>query len=124
MDHSKYFSRRMVFTREEEQIVLLDVTNPNGAIPLNEWLGTVISLADGQHNLSHFIAFISSQYPAGPPDTLAKNIEGMIEHLIELQAIQISDQPVELPYYLSMAAKDQDMEKAKRLMIEDGFIKI
>ena len=112
----------MVFTREEEQVILLDVTNPNGAMPLDEWLGTIISLADGQHSVAHFIAFISSQYPAGPPDTLVENIEEMIEHLIDRQAIQLSEQPVELPYYLSMAAKDQDIEKARGLMVEDGFI--
>ena len=122
MDHSKYFSRSTVFTREDEQVILLDLSNPDGAIPLDEWLGSIISLADGQHTLAHYIAFISSQYPAGPPDTLAENIEAMFEHLLELKAIVLCDQALELPYYLSMAAKDQDMEKAKRLMIEDGFI--
>lgn len=124
MDHSQYFSRRTVFTREDEQVILLDLSDPNGAVPLDEWLGSIVSLADGQHTLAHYIAFISSQYPAGPPNNLAENIEAMLEHLIELQAISLSDQAIELPYYLSMAAKDQDMERAKRLMIQDGFIQV
>lgn len=123
MDRSKYFFRTAVFTREDDQVILLDLTDPNGANPLDDWLGTVVSLADGHHTITDLIGFLSSQYPAGPPDTLGENIESMIEHLMSLQAIQLSEEPVVLPYYLALPANEQDMEKARQLIIEDGFIK-
>ncbi len=122
MDKSHYFYRIAVYTHHEGDVGLVNVHDSNRLYPLDEWLGTIINLADGQHTMGDFIAFISQQYPAGPPENFDEQVEQMFQHLIDIQALRMAAEPVELPYYLSIPAEDQDIEKAKTLMIEDGFI--
>ena len=71
--------------------------NPNMHAPLDEWLGTVVSLADGQHTITDLIAYLGSQYPAGPPDNLGQTIESIIERLVEAQAVLLADTAIVSP---------------------------
>ncbi len=122
MDREQFFYRIAVFANYEGEIGLVNVHEGNNFMPLDDWLGSIVSLADGQHTIGDFINLISSQYPSGPPADLEKHIEEMIQHLIDIQAIRLTNEAVEMPYYLSMPAEEQDIDKAKKLMIEDGYI--
>lgn len=122
MNKDHYFYRIAVYTHHDGEIGLVNVHDNNRLYPLDEWLGSIINLADGQHTVNDFIIYISKQYPAGPPDDFEIQVEGMFNHLIDIQALRLANDPVELPYYLSLPAENQDIEKAKALMIEDGFI--
>ena len=123
LNRAQYFYRIAVFTRENDQVIVLDLHNPQMSTPLDEWLGTVVSLADGQHTVADLIAYIGSQYPAGPPEELGRTLESIVDRLVEANAIRLGDEPVDLPYYLALPACDQDVKKAKELMIIDGYLK-
>ncbi len=122
MDKSKYFYRITVFTHHTGDVALVNVRQGNQLHPLNDWLGSIVSLADGQHTIENFVDYISGQYPSGAPDDLETHIESLFQHLIDIQAIRLCNDPVEMPYYLSIPAEEQDIEKAKQLMLEDGYI--
>ena len=122
MNKNLYFYRIAVYTHYQGDTSLVVVQDNNRLYPLDEWLGTIINLADGRHTVTDFISYIGRQYPAGPPDNFEDHVEEMFQHLIDIQALRLASEPVELPYYLAMPAEQQDVEKAKALMIEDGFI--
>lgn len=122
MDKNQYFYRIALYTRKSGNVELVNAHENNRVFPLDEWLGTIVNLADGQHTVQDFINFITRQYPKGPPDNLAEEIENMMTHLVEIQAIRLFTQPVELPYYLSLPVEEQDAGKARELMVKDGYL--
>ncbi len=120
MDNNQYFYRSVIFTRKNNQIALADIENPKQITPLDGWLGTVISLADGQHTIQELIGYMAAQYPQAP-DNLEKTLHSVIERLVDGKMIQLSDKAVELPYYLASPVEELDLEKAKILIKEDAF---
>lgn len=121
MDSSQYFYRNVVFTRRNGKVALADIHNPDYTTELEDWLGLVISLADGKHTLQQLTEFIATQYPASVPVNLQDTIESVIQRLTEGELIKLTDQPVELPYYLSQPIEQLNPEVAKRKMHEDGY---
>ncbi len=117
---NQYFYRCAVFTRQNNEIALADINNPSQVMPLESWMGTVISLADGQHTVAELIAYMAKQYPM-PPENLEKTLHSVIERMQEGNLPQLSDTSVELPYYLAEPIEMLDIVKAKQLIAEDGY---
>ena len=120
MDKSQYFYRNVIFSRHNNQVALADIFNPEMTSPLEEWLGTVVSLADGQHTVQELIDYLSGHYHGMPPADLEKTIESIFERLEKGKIVMMSKKVVELPYYLAEPIEALDIEKAKKLMHEDG----
>ncbi len=120
MDKSQYFYRTVVFTRKAGIVALADINNPQESTKLEEWFGVVISLADGKHTLQELISFMAQQYPQ-KPERLEDTIESVIERLLEGNMVKLSKDAVELPYYLDAPIEQLDIEKAQKLIKEDGY---
>lgn len=121
METNKYFYRNVIFTRKGGKVALVDIHNPEHTTDMEDWLGIVVSLADGQHTLQQLIDYMAAQYPASAPTELAKTIESVVERLTEGKMIQLSDESVELPYYLSEPIEKLNLEQARQKMHEDGY---
>ncbi len=119
MNNKQYFYRTAIFTQKNNQIALADINEPEKTTPLDDWLGVVVSLADGQHTIQELIDYMGGQYPEVPAN-LDKTLISVIERLQEGEIIQLSDNVVELPYYLASPIEKLDIDKAKKLIKEDG----
>lgn len=117
----QYFYRCAVFSRQDGNVALADVHMLNDRTQLDEWLGTVLSLADGQHTINELIDYMRSRYDQ-PPENLEETLSSVLERLIHSKLVVLSDVPVQLPYYLASPIEELDLEKAKRLMTEDGYV--
>ncbi len=120
MDNTQFFYRTATFTRANQQVGLADINNPKNIVPLDEWLGVVVSLADGHHTIQEMISFMSRQYQQ-TPENLEKTLHSVIERLVDENVIQLSSRITSLPYYLALPIEELDIEKAKKLMLEDNY---
>ena len=120
MNKSQFFYRTVVFTRKAGIVALADIENPQESTELEEWFGVVISLADGKHTLEELTAFMRQQYKQ-IPTSLEDTLESVIERLIEGKMVKLSEKAVELPYYLAAPIEQLDIEKAQKLIKEDGY---
>jgi len=116
-----YFVRTVVYTRRGPEVLLVDMHDASTTEPLEPWLGRVYLLADGSHTVQELIDFVGRQYGGAPPANLGTTIDSVIDRLHRSKLIAFSEQPVQVPYYLSRPAEQQDPEMANRLMAEDGF---
>ena len=101
-------------------MALVDINQPENTSPMDEWLGTVVSLADGQHSIQELIDYQRKQYHEGPAN-LEKTLQSVIERLVEGNIIRLSDRVVSLPYYLASPIEELEIEKAKELIAEDNY---
>ncbi|MBW8185352.1 hypothetical protein [Shewanella nanhaiensis] len=120
MDKAQYFYRTVIFTRQGDQVSLVDIDNPQERTPLEGWMGIALSLADGRHTLNELIDYIGSQYQT-VPQGLADTLDSVIERLLEGKMVKLSSKPIELPYYLSEPIELLDIERARRLIGDDGY---
>ncbi len=122
MNRSQYISRCVVFSKKGDKVSLIDMSDPD-AEPLvyEPWLGLVVSLADGQHTVQELISYASQHYENGPPDGLDSTIESAVRRLSETSIVRLSDEPIELPYYLTLPAERLDVPRALQLMEENGY---
>ncbi len=121
LNKKQYFYRTVIFTRQGNKVSLADINYPEKVTELEGWMGIIISLADGAHTLQDLIDFMKSQYQQ-VPDSLEETIESVVERLIEGKMLVLSDKPVKLPYYLAEPIENLDLEKAKKLIVEDGYV--
>jgi hypothetical protein len=111
----------VIFSKQGEKISLVDIHDPEKeALAFEPWLGVVVSLADGQHTIRELIDGIASRYDGEPPGDLQRTLESAIERLMETEVIKLNDEPVELPYYLSLPVERMNLEQAKQSMADDG----
>jgi len=82
MNTAQYFYRTAIFTRQNNVIALVDIEHPDKVTPLEDWMGTVLSLADGHHTISQLISFMSSRYQQAPVN-LKETITSVLERLQE-----------------------------------------
>lgn len=120
MNKTQYFHRTVIFTLKDNQVALVDIDHPKNTTPLDNWMGIVLSLADGKHTLQELIDYMSQQY-AEPPANLQETLQSVLERLEEGELIKLNDEAVELPYYLASPIETLDLDKAKKLIIEDGY---
>jgi hypothetical protein len=124
MDRSQYISRCVVFSKQGNKVSLVNLHDPEAeALTYEPWLGLVVSLADGQHTIQELIDYSSGHYRHDPPEGLGATIESALERLAKTGTLRLSDEPVELPYYLTLPAERLDVPKALHLMAEDGYTK-
>jgi len=122
MDRSQYISRCVVFSKKGDKVSLVDLCNPDvEPLVYEPWLGLVVALADGQHTIQELISYASQHYASGPPGGLDSTIESAVKRLSETSIVQLSDEPIELPYYLTLPAERLDVPKALHLMAENGY---
>jgi len=121
MDNSKYFYRTVIFSRKDNETALADIEHPERITPLENWLGLVVSLADGQHNIQELIEYMQNRYQQ-VPDNLEETLHSVIERLEEGKMIQLSEKAVDLPYYLASPLEELDLDKARKLIKEDGYV--
>ena len=120
MNNEQYFYRRAIFTRRDNQIALADINQPDHVTPLEDGLGTVVSLADGHHSIQQLIDYVGGQYTECPAN-LQQTLHSVIERLLEGKLIGLSDSAVTLPYYLAEPLEDLDLKVARTQIEEDGF---
>jgi len=120
MDNSQYFYRTIIFSQNNNQVALADIHHPEQVSPMEGWMGTVISLADGHHSIQELIDYLSGRYPE-PPHNLEETLHSVIERLEEGKLLQLSSEAVSLPYYLASPIEQLDLQKAKKLIKEDGY---
>jgi ParB-like chromosome segregation protein Spo0J len=120
MNNSQYFYRTVIFTRKDNEIALTDINQPENTTPLDEWLGTVVSLADGEHTIQELIDYMRGRYQA-PPANLEETVHSVIERLIEGNLIKLSEEAVTLPYYLAAPIEELDLEQARKEISRDGY---
>ncbi len=120
MNNSQYFYRTAIFTRKDNQVALADINQPDNTSPLEDWMGIVVSLADGKHSIQELIDYMAGRYQQ-VPDNLEKTLHSVIERLQEGQIIQLSDNAIELPYYLASPIEELDRDKALKLIKQDGY---
>ena len=123
VDKSSYFYRTLIYRREDDKVFLIDKEKLDETIPLDPWLGVVVSLADGQHSIEQLIDYLGHQYKDTPPDKLEETIESVLGRLLESKAIALSDTAYRLPYYLAVAQEEQNQVAAMEMMVQDGFLK-
>ena len=123
MDTTKYFFRTAVYGTESDKVYIIDIHNPDAKMEsLEAWLGVVVSLADGQHTIAELIDYLAAQYQGAVPDNLNDTLISVFERLEGEGAVKLSETPVTLPYYLAEPVQKLDIERAKRLMLDDGYI--
>jgi len=93
MNNSQYFYRTAIFTRKDNQVALADINRPDNTSPLEDWMGIVVSLADGKHSIQELIDYMAGRYQQAP-DNLEKTLHSVIERLQEGRIIQLSDSAV------------------------------
>ena len=120
MDKVKYFYRTIAFTRKGNKVALADIHHPDKTTELEEWMGVVISLADGKHTLQELLDFMRSQYQQAP-ESLEDTLTSVVERLIEGEMIKLNETQIDMPYYLASPVEHLDLERAKALMAEDGY---
>lgn len=120
MKNAQYFYRNAIFSNINSQVSLVDINNPDMKTPLEEWLGIVVSLADGQHTIQELIDYMGSQYQQAPPN-LEETLHSVIERLEEGKIIQLSEKAISLPYYLQYPIERLDLVKAQVLIAKDGY---
>ncbi|MEH6616788.1 MAG: hypothetical protein V7699_03020 [Porticoccus sp.] len=120
MDNTQFFYRTAIFTRKDNQVALADIYQPETSSPLDEWMGIVVSLADGKHTIQELVDYMSSRYQQAPAK-LVETLHSVIERLIEGKIIQLSEDAVELPYYLASPIEELNIEKAIDLIRDDGY---
>jgi len=117
-----YFSRAELFDILEKHIVVIESKKPC-LTTLDPWYEIIFSAADGQMTITEFTQKLKKEYSSGPPPELEAVVQQHVRALKDIGFITLTDKPKILPYYLQMPSSQQDQEKAKRLMEEDGFIK-
>ncbi len=124
MDKSQYIARRVIFATEGENVHLLEGDDPQPGehmTSLEPWLGLVVMLSDGHTTVKQLSDHLAHQYKKEPPADLGDIVESAVASLLESEIVALSDEPVELPYYLSAPAEQLDLERARQAMAADGY---
>lgn len=120
MDNTQFFYRTAIFTRKDDQVALADIHQPETTSPLDEWMGIVVSLADGKHTIQELVDYMGNRYQQAPAN-LEETLHSVIERLQDGKIVQLSKKAVDLPYYLASPIEELDIEKAIDLIREDGY---
>lgn len=120
MNTEQFFYRNLIYSKAGNTVSIIDINKPEKKREdLEPWFGIVFQLADGQHTVEELYNLLSQKYTAGPPADLLRTITSVIERMVEMKLIMLTDVKTELPYYLSMPYEMMDVEKAKKLLAED-----
>ena len=106
---------------------MIHVVENNGPrmITMDPWPQLIYLEADGQKTVTEFVYDMASKYGKKQPipKELDATIIKLIKSLSDDKLIELSAESRKLPYYIDLPQSQQDLNKANRMMIEDGFIK-
>jgi hypothetical protein len=111
----RYFHRTSRYTRVGEILRVLNSEHIPSVIPLTPWEAHIYELASGTLTVGQLVRSTAARYQK-TPQIMPKEI--LIKDRLILE---LSDTPVELPYYLSLPIHQQDEAKARKLMERDNF---
>lgn len=108
----------------QDMIHVVDNNAPR-MITMDPWPQLIYLEADGQKTVSEFVYDMASKYGKKQPipEQLDSTIIQMINSLLDDKLIELSTESRKLPYYIDLPQSKQDLNKANKLMKEDGFIK-
>lgn len=118
---TKYFSRNVTYTMVQDKVVLIERSRPR-TVTMDEWPQLIFLSADGKRKVSELTSELGRHYKDGVPPGLSDQTRSLVMALADRGFIVLHDRAFPLPYYLSTPIEKQDMERAKKLMEEDGFI--
>jgi len=121
-DKGRYFARCLRYDMMDGHTLVTDNRSPR-VITLDPWLEVIFAAADGTRTSQQFASELAVQYPGGTPAALEAQTYQLLAKMETEGLIRFSDQPVRLPYYLSMPSSQQDKDRALAEMKKDGFIK-
>jgi hypothetical protein len=89
---------------------------------MDEWPQVIFLSADGKRTVSELTSELGRHYKDGIPPGLSEQTRSLVRALADRGFIMLHDRAIQLPYYLATPIEKQNMERAKKLMEEDGFI--
>jgi hypothetical protein len=120
METSHYFYRNVIFSKQGKTISLIDIYHPKSERKeLDSWFGMILQLADGQHTVEQMIQFMGGQYNGIPPKNLRNTLVSVVDRMVKAKLIMLTEEPTDLPYYLSMPYEMLDIDKAKKKIAQD-----
>ena len=91
-------------------------------VTMDEWPQLIFLSADGKRTVSELTSALGREYKDGIPPGLSDQTRTLVKALADRGYIVLHDRAFPLPYYLATPTEQQDKERAKKLMEEDGFI--
>ncbi len=121
----KYFFRLAQWDWLDKSMIHVKDNQRTRMITMDPWPQLIYLEAEGQKTIYDFIYYMVSQYAKDEtiPDDIDKEILEIIDVLMKDGLIGLSSESRKLPYYLDLPISKQDLNKAKALMLKDGFIK-
>ncbi|OJJ22339.1 hypothetical protein BKI52_06550 [marine bacterium AO1-C] len=109
---------------DDKNIHVVDNNAPR-MITMDPWPQMIYLDADGQKTVEEYILELAGKYGHKQtiPQELDKEVIDLIDDLASDQLIGLSNTKQTLPYYIDLPKGKQDLEKAKKLILKDGFIK-
>ncbi len=117
----KYFSRTRRFDIRDNSVVLMEAEG-NKYTSLDTWTEIVIASADGQKTVQELIDLVRTEFPKQPPQEFEQALLRLIDQLLLMNYLELSNRPSSLPYYLDRPVSQQNAAKATAAMRADGFI--
>ena len=119
---AQFFARNVTYEMMGDQVVLLGHDGPT-MTTVDEWGQLVFLAADGEHTVGELIAHLATKYPGGVPRELPEQVRHVVREMAKTGLLALRSSKAPLAYYFSMPMKQQDVQRSKRLMEADGFIK-
>ncbi len=120
MDTSQYFYRNVILSMVDNKVSLIDIHHPDKkGQALDPWFGIVLQYANGQRTIDDLYQDLLRRYDGTPPANLEATLHSVVDRLVDLRFIVLTEEATDLPYYLSLPYEQLDVEKAKKLLKED-----
>ena len=118
----RYFARCLRYDMMDGHTLVTDNRSPR-IITLDAWLEVIFAAADGRRTAHQFVSELAANYPSSKPSALEAQTYQLLAKMEAERLIRFSDEPIQLPYYLSMPSSQQDKVRALAEMKSDGYIK-
>ncbi len=121
----KYFVRLAQWDWLNTDMIQVTDNHAPRMITMDPWPQLIYLEADGQKTVSEFVYNMASKYSMSQtiPKDLDSTIIKSLNSLINDRLIKLSDEKSKLPYYLDLPKSKQDLNQARKSMIDDGLIK-
>lgn len=121
---NKYFYRLAQWDWLDHENIHVTDNNAPRMITMDPWPQMIFLDSDGQKTIEEYIFELTGKYGRKQPipEDLDNEVINLIEKLVNDKLIGLSDTKYELPYYIDLPKNKQNSDKARKLMLEDGFI--
>ena len=121
VENDGYLCRTARFDLIQDQVVVVDPRAPR-MITMDPWPQMVFLSSDCQHSVSEFVEAVGREYEGGTPPGLHDQIVSIVNELQAEGIVEIRESTTTLPDYLAHPVSEQDPDRARQQMLEDGFI--